>query len=78
VDRFQAMRVFVQVVESGSFSKAAARLDLSTFAISRHVAILETHLNTRRLRHTTRRIKLIESARGFYERFGNASDFTQP
>lgn len=68
VDRFQAMRVFAQVVESGSFSKAAERLDLSTSATSRHVADLEAHLQTRLLHRTTRRIHLTESGRGFYER----------
>ena len=68
MDRFRAMRVFSQVVESGSFAKAAARLDLSTSAASRHVAELEAHLNTRLLQRTTRRISLTESGRGFYER----------
>jgi DNA-binding transcriptional LysR family regulator len=60
--------VFSQVVESGSFSKAAARLNLSTSATSRHVAELEAHLNTRLLNRTTRRVSLTESGRAFYER----------
>jgi DNA-binding transcriptional LysR family regulator len=60
--------VFSQVVESGSFSAAAARLDLSTTAASRHVADLETHLQTRLLNRTTRRVSLTESGRAFYER----------
>ena len=68
MDRFQAMRVFSQVVESGSFAKAAGRLNLSTSATSRHVADLEAHLQTRLLHRTTRRINLTESGRGFYER----------
>jgi DNA-binding transcriptional LysR family regulator len=68
MDRFQAMRVFSQVVESGSFSSAAARLGLSTTAASRHVAELEAHLQTRLLNRTTRRVSLTESGRAFYER----------
>jgi DNA-binding transcriptional LysR family regulator len=68
VDRFQAIRVFSQVVESGSFSSAAARLGLSTTATSRHVAELEAHLQTRLLNRTTRRVSLTESGRAFYER----------
>lgn len=68
MDRFQALRVFAQVVESGSFAKAAERLDLSTSAISRHVAELEAHLRTRLLNRTTRRISLSESGRALYER----------
>jgi DNA-binding transcriptional LysR family regulator len=62
------MRVFAQVVESGSFAKAAERLDLSTSATSRHVAELETHLQTRLLNRTTRRVSLTESGRAYYER----------
>src|SRR5256885_597575 len=62
------MRVFSQVVESGSFSSAAARLGLSTTAASRHVAELEGHLQTRLLNRTTRRVSLTESGRAFYER----------
>jgi DNA-binding transcriptional LysR family regulator len=68
VDRYQAMRVFAQVVEAGSFSAAAGKLGLSTTAASRHVAELETHLHTRLLNRTTRRVSLTESGRAFYER----------
>ena len=68
VDRFAAMQVFAQVVESGSFSKASERLNLSPTAVSRQVADLEAHLNTRLLNRTTRRVSLTESGRAFYER----------
>src|SRR5437763_11425690 len=68
MDRFAALQVFSQVVESGSFSSAAARLGLSTTAASRHVADLEAQLQTRLLNRTTRRVSLTESGRAFYER----------
>jgi DNA-binding transcriptional LysR family regulator len=68
MDRFGAIQVFAQVVESGSFAKAAERLGLSTSAASRHVADLEAHLQTRLLNRTTRRVSLTESGRAFYER----------
>ena len=68
MDRFDAIRAFAQVVESGSFAKAAERLGLSTSAASRHVAELESHLQTRLLNRTTRRVSLTESGRAFYER----------
>src|SRR5262245_32434865 len=68
MDRFQALRVFSQVVEAGSFSGAAEKLGLSTTAASRHVAELEAHLQTRLLNRTTRRVSLTESGRAFYER----------
>ena len=68
MDRFDAIRVFAQVVESGSFAKAAGRLEMSTSAASRHVAELESHLQTRLLNRTTRKVSLTESGRAFYER----------
>src|SRR5436190_3875726 len=68
MDRLVAMRVFAQVVESGSFAGAAERLELSASATSRHVAELETYLQTRLLNRTTRRVSLTESGRAYYER----------
>ena len=68
MDRFSAIQVFAQVVESGSFAKAAERLGLSTSATSRHVAELEGHLQSRLLNRTTRRVSLTETGRAFYER----------
>ena len=68
MDRFAAMSAFVQVVEQGSFARASARLGLSSSAVSRHVADLETHLGARLLNRTTRRISLSETGQAYYER----------
>src|SRR5688572_33109256 len=68
MDRLAAIQVFAQVVESGSFAKAAERMGVSTSAASRQVADLEAHLQTRLLNRTTRRVSLTESGRAFYER----------
>lgn len=68
MDRFSAMQVFVRVVEHGSFAKAAERLGISTSACSRHVADLETHLGSRLLNRTTRRLSLTETGQAFFER----------
>jgi DNA-binding transcriptional LysR family regulator len=68
LDRLLAMTVFTKVVEQGSFARAAERMDMSTSAVSRYVAELETHLDTRLLNRTTRRISLTESGQAFYER----------
>ena len=68
LDRLLAMTVFVKVVEQGSFARAAERMNMSTSAVSRHVAELEAHLDTRLLNRTTRRISITESGQGFYER----------
>lgn len=68
MDRFLAVSVFAKVVEQGSFARAASRLELSTSAVSRHVAELEAHLDARLLNRTTRRLSLTESGAAFYER----------
>ena len=68
LDRLLAMTVFVKVVEQGSFARAAERLHMSTSGVSRHVAELETHLDTRLLNRTTRRISLTESGQAYFER----------
>jgi DNA-binding transcriptional LysR family regulator len=68
MDRFLALSVFAKVVEQGSFARAAERLELSTSAVSRHVAELEAHLDARLLNRTTRRLSLTESGSAFYER----------
>jgi DNA-binding transcriptional LysR family regulator len=68
VDRFQAISAFVRVVETGSFARAAARLDVSVSSVSRQVSELEAHLDARLLNRTTRRLSLTESGRAFHER----------
>jgi DNA-binding transcriptional LysR family regulator len=68
MDRLQAIIAFARVVESGSFARAAERLDVSVSSVSRQVADLEAHLDARLLNRTTRRLSLTESGRAFYER----------
>lgn len=62
------MRAFVCVAETGSFTAAAQRLDLTTSYVSRAVATLETHLRTRLLHRTTRRIALTEAGQRYLMR----------
>ena len=68
MDRVHAIAAFAKVVETGSFARAAERLEVSVSAVSRQVAELEGHLDARLLNRTTRRLSLTESGRAFYER----------
>jgi len=68
MDSLLSMKVFRQVVESGSFVGAAERLSLSTAMTSKHLMHLEKHLGTRLLNRGSRSLSLTESGRLFLER----------
>ncbi|MBY6203478.1 LysR family transcriptional regulator [Halomonas denitrificans] len=68
MDRFTEMQVFVAVVDAGSFTAAADRLDLSRAAVSRHVAALEQRLGVRLLNRTTRSLSLTGDGERFHGR----------
>ena len=58
MDRLEAMKVFAAVVDGGSQTAAAQRLDLSRPVVSRYLAELEAWAGTRLLHRTTRRFSL--------------------
>ncbi|GIZ53033.1 LysR family transcriptional regulator [Noviherbaspirillum aridicola] len=68
MDKLQAMEVFVQVVDAGSFTRAADIMKLPKATVSTLVANLETTLSVRLLNRTTRRISLTADGAAYYER----------
>jgi DNA-binding transcriptional LysR family regulator len=68
MDRLTSLTVFSRVVETGGFSAAARRLNMSVTAVSNHIQALEKHLGVRLLNRTTRRISLTEIGRAYHER----------
>jgi DNA-binding transcriptional LysR family regulator len=68
MDTLLSMKVFRQVVESGSFVGAAERLSLSTAMTSKHLMYLEKHLGSRLLNRSSRSLSLTESGKLFFER----------
>lgn len=68
MDRFASITAFVRVAESGGFSAAGRRLNLSKATVSDHVQALENALGVRLLNRTTRRVSLTEIGRSYYER----------
>ena len=68
MDRLAAMRVFVEIVDRGSLTAAADALGRSQPAVVRSLAALETHLDARLLRRTTRRMSLTPEGRDYLER----------
>src|SRR5271155_5460165 len=68
VDTLTSIKVFRQVVESGSFVAAAVRLDLSTAMVSKHVMHVEKRLGGRLLNRNSRTLSLTEPGRVYFER----------
>ena len=68
MDKFQEMRVFVAVVDAGSFVGASDAIEMSKPAVSRHVQELEARLGVRLMQRTTRKLSLTEEGSVFYAR----------
>jgi DNA-binding transcriptional LysR family regulator len=68
MDRLAAMEAFVLVVDTGSFSAAARRLNVGQPAVSKMVAQLEDRLGVKLLMRTTRGLTATEAGLNFYER----------
>jgi DNA-binding transcriptional LysR family regulator len=68
MDRLVAMKQFATVVEAGSFSAAARRLNMGQPAVSKAIANLEEYLGVRLLTRTTRAQHLTEAGQRYYER----------
>ena len=68
MDRLAAMQAFVRVVDSGSFSAAARRLNVGQPALSKSIAQLEDRLGVKLLVRTTHGLTPTEAGLHFYER----------
>jgi len=67
MNAFEDMRLFVQVMESGSFTAAADQLGLSKQYVSRRLMQLEGRLGTRLLNRSTRRLDVTALGQSYYE-----------
>jgi Transcriptional regulator len=68
MDRLDCDRMFVTVLETGSFSKAAERLGTSAGQASKMISKLEGDLGVQLLKRTTRSLATTEVGRAYYER----------
>lgn len=68
MDRLQAMEVFVKVVESGGFTRAADLMRLPKATVTTLVQNLEAHLSVKLLNRTTRRVSVTADGAAYYER----------
>ncbi|GAA5645012.1 MULTISPECIES: LysR family transcriptional regulator [Vibrio] len=74
---FSAIPVFVAVVENGSFSVAAAKLNITKSAVSKRVNQLEDELGIRLLNRTTRKLSLTEAGQRYYDYVSQALGLAQ-
>jgi DNA-binding transcriptional LysR family regulator len=65
MDRLESMSILLTVVEAGSISAAARRLDIPLTTVSRRMSDLEGHLKTRLLTRSSRRIALTDAGKSY-------------
>ena len=68
MDQIQAMRIFVRVVEAGTFTRAADSLSLPKASVTKHVQALEARLRVKLLNRTTRRVTVTADGAAYYDR----------
>src|SRR5215207_2827181 len=68
MDRLLAMEMFVRVVETGSFSKAAREFNTTQPTVTKQVAATEARLEARLLNRNTRGVSLTEAGALYYEK----------
>lgn len=68
MDRFEALRLFTRIVELGSFTRAAAVLDLPRATATHAIKELESRLGVRLLERTTRQVRPTLDGQAYYQR----------
>ncbi|WP_090309892.1 LysR family transcriptional regulator [Pseudomonas linyingensis] len=66
MDLFDSMRIFVRVVERGSFSAVARELNMGQPAVSKQIRALEQYLGGPVFARSTRHLALTDQGQGFY------------
>ena len=68
MDQLSAMRAFLRVVETGNFTRAAEALRMPKATVTNLIQGLESHLQTKLLNRTTRRVMVTTDGALYYER----------
>ncbi|MEX6157033.1 LysR family transcriptional regulator [Providencia manganoxydans] len=67
MDRLTAVQVFISIVEQGSMSAAADKLDMSRAMVTRYLFEMEQWAGVRLLNRTTRRLSLTSAGESVYQ-----------
>lgn len=68
MDKFESLRAFTQVIDSGGFAAAARQMGLTRSAVNKLVMNLEDQLGVQLLHRTTRKVTPTNTGLAFYER----------
>ncbi len=68
INLFESIKIFIEIVESGSFTQAAENLQIHRPAVTKALQQLEQHSGVRLMQRTTRRINLTPDGEDFYRR----------
>ncbi len=68
MNKLQAIEVFVQVVDTGSFTRAAENLKLPKATVSTLIQSLESSLSAKLLHRTTRKVSVTAEGAAYHER----------
>ncbi|MCW9047186.1 MAG: LysR family transcriptional regulator [Gammaproteobacteria bacterium] len=66
MDAASRLVLFADVIDSGSFSKAASRRNVNRSMVSKQIALLEEQLGVRLLNRTTRSLSLTDAGHSIY------------
>ncbi len=68
IDNLGAIRIFIEIVNTGSFSEAARHMGLAASSVTRQINALEEALEVRLLNRTTRQVSLTEAGQLYFSR----------
>ncbi|CAG4902441.1 LysR family transcriptional regulator [Paraburkholderia gardini] len=67
MDRLDALKLFIRIVDGGSFAAAAREIGVGQPAVSKQIASLERYLGAQLVRRTSRSMTLTEAGQSVYE-----------
>src|SRR5712672_4163133 len=67
MDKFDAVQMFVRVIEKGSFSAVAKERGIGQPAVSKQISALEDEFGAELIHRSSRSIAMTEAGRDFYE-----------
>lgn len=68
MDQLLAIKAFARVVEAGTFTKAAASLEMPNASLTKLIQSLEAHLRVKLLQRTTRKVSVTPEGAAYYDK----------